>query len=212
VGVDDHGLTLLDWRRRVHDLYAAIRRTADPASAHMLWRSGRDDLFARHPQSPLPRRPGGFTGIPVAPYDVRWRFEVPIDGDVEHVRIEVPTATDGMVPFERVGVARITDVGQLDVWALRSYGGGLFVPLRDGTSGRSTYGGGRYLIDTVKGADLGGDVDLATGAGTLVVDFNFAYHPSCAYEPAWTCPLAPSGNVLDLEVSAGEQLPVDGWY
>jgi uncharacterized protein (DUF1684 family) len=86
------------------------------------------------------------------------------------------------------------------------------VPFRDRTAGVSTYGAGRYLIDTVKGADLGGDVDLTTGVGSLVLDFNFAYHPSCAYDPAWVCPLAQPGNVLDVEVPVGESLPAGGWY
>ncbi|MDQ1485393.1 MAG: uncharacterized protein QOJ62_1086, partial [Actinomycetota bacterium] len=95
-----------------------------------------------------------------------------------------------------------------DVWALRRYGGGVFVPVRDRTAGRTSYGGGRYLIDTVKGADLGGD----TQAGRLVIDFNFAYHPSCTYDAAWVCPLAPAGNVLDVDVPVGEQLPPGGWY
>ncbi len=123
-------------------------------------------------------------------------------------RIEIATGTDGIVPFERVGVVRIPDVGQLDVWALRSYGGGLFIPLRDRTANRTTYGGGRYLIDTAKGADLGSDATK----GTIVLDFNFAYHPSCAYDAAWACPLAPPGNVLDVEVPVGEILPDAGWY
>jgi len=87
------------------------------------------------------------------------------------------------------------------VWWLESYGGGVFIPLRDGTSGRTTYGGGRYLVDTVKGADLGGS------DGSLVIDFNFAYNPSCAYDPAWACPLAPAGNVLDTAIDAGELAP-----
>ena len=72
----------------------------------------------------------------------------------------------------------------------------MFVPVRD--TAPSTYGGGRYLIDTVKGADLGGD-----GAG-LVVDLNFAYQPSCAYDSAWACPLAGPGNTLPAEVPVGE--------
>ena len=66
---------------------------------------------------------------------------------------------------------------------------------------RETYGGGRYLLDTVKGADLG------SVAGRLVVDLNFAYNPSCAYDEAWACPLAPPGNVIDAEVLAGELIP-----
>ena len=206
-----HGLTLLDWRRRVHALYAAVRAAADPRAAHKLWRDERDELFRRHPQSPLASSKD-FDALPVAAYDPRWRFEAAADPAVEPLRIEVPTATDGVVPFERIGVVRLPDVGSLDVWALRSYGGGVFVPFRDRTAGVSTYGAGRYLIDTVKGADLGGDVDLTTGAGSLVLDFNFAYHPSCAYDPAWVCPLAQPGNVLDVDVPVGESLPAGGWY
>jgi uncharacterized protein len=193
--VTDRGLSLLDWRRRVFALYAAVRA------------AGRDDLFANHPQSPLSaQRRATFTGIPVAAYDPAWRFELPVDTDVEPAHIEIATGTDGIVPFERVGVVRVPDAGQLDVWALRSYGGGLFIPLRDRSAGRSTYGGGRYLIDTAKGADLGG------GERRLVLDFNFAYHPSCAYDEAWACPLAPPGNVLEVDVPVGEQLPGGGWY
>ncbi len=71
-------------------------------------------------------------------------------------------------------------------------------------AGRRT-GGGRYLLDTVKGADLGGS------DGQLVIDLNFAYNPSCAYDPDWACPLAPPGNVLKPELSAGELLPDGGW-
>jgi uncharacterized protein (DUF1684 family) len=91
-------------------------------------------------------------------------------------------------------------VGDLDVWWLGSYGGGVFLPVRDGLAGTETYGGGRYLLDTVKGADLGGDARH----GELVVDLNFAYNPSCAYDPAWVCPLAPAGNRLPGPVRAGE--------
>jgi uncharacterized protein (DUF1684 family) len=82
---------------------------------------------------------------------------------------------------------------------LASYGGGLFVPVKDATAGHETYGAGRYLLDTVKGADLG-----STPSGALVVDLNFAYNPSCAYDPAWVCPLAPPGNTLAVPVRAGE--------
>ena len=73
--------------------------------------------------------------------------------------------------------------------------------MKDATSGTATYGGGRYLIDTVKGADLGGD------GGRLILDFNFAYNPSCAYDPAWACPLAPAGNTLRRSLLAGELMP-----
>jgi uncharacterized protein (DUF1684 family) len=125
-------------------------------------------------------------------------------------RLEVPTATDGLVPFERIAVLRLPGLGELDVWWLDSYGGGVFVPVKDALAGTETYGGGRYLLDTVKGADLGGDIDPATGRGTLVVDLNFAYNPSCAYDPAWTCPLAPKGNTLAAAVRGGELTPPKG--
>jgi hypothetical protein len=88
----------------------------------------------------------------------------------------------------------------VDVWWLQQYGGGLFVPLRDGTAGGQSYGGGRYLLDTAKGADLGGQGD------TIVIDLNFLYHPSCRYSPAWQCPLAPPGNTIRAPVPAGEKL------
>jgi uncharacterized protein len=199
-------LTLLDWRRRVGGLYAAVRAASDPEAGWRLWRDGRDDLFAGHPDSPLDGTArNGFSGLPFAPYDPALRFEAPLQ-PAPAQRLEVPTATDGVVPFERIGTVALGDLGTVDVWWLDSYGGGVFVPLRDGSAGRGTYGGGRYLLDTVKGADLGG------GDGRLVVDLNFAYHPSCAYDPRWSCPLAPDGNRLTADVQAGEQLPTPGWY
>ena len=197
-------LTLLDWRRQVRDLYGQVRADPDPASAHRLCSAARDRLFATHPDTPLlPEDRESFTGLNVAPYDPELRFQVELDPDVEPHRLEVPTATDGVVPFERIGVLHLPGLGDLDAWWLDSYGGGLFVPVKDATAGQETYGGGRYLLDTVKGADLGGDVR----AGRLVVDLNFAYNPSCAYDPAWVCPLAQPGNTLAVPVRAGEMVP-----
>jgi hypothetical protein len=202
-------LTLLDWRRRVHRLYAGVRAEPDARAAHELWRQGRDELLATHPDTPvLPEDRVGFGGVPMAAYDPALRFEADPDPDVEPTRLEVPTATDGVVPFVRVAVLRLPAVGELDVWWLDSYGGGVFVPVKDALAGTETYGGGRYLLDTVKGADLGGEIDPATGRGTLVVDLNFAYNPSCAYNPAWTCPLAPPGNLVGVPVRAGELYPL----
>jgi len=196
-------LEIADWRRRVFALYAAVRAAAAPPAGHDLWRRERDALMARHPASPLlPEARAAFTGLSVAPYDPQWRFELAL-APAEPRRIEVATGTDGIVPFERIGAVELPGVGSLDVWRLASYGGGIFVPMRDALAGRpgGTYGGGRYLLDTVKGADLGGDAD----AGTLTIDLNFAYNPSCAYDPAWACPLAPPGNVLSTAVPVGER-------
>ncbi|HEX5728829.1 DUF1684 domain-containing protein [Microbacterium sp.] len=195
-------LEVADWRRRVFALYAAVRLEDDPEDAHELWRIERDDLMARHPATPvLADDIALFEGLPIAPYDPVWRFELPIL-PAERGGFDFATATDGIVPFERVGKVEIPDAGTLDVWRLKSYGGGLFVPVRDALAGRpgGTYGGGRYLLDTIKGADLGSDAAL----GTIVLDFNFAYNPSCAYDPAWVCPLAQPGNVLPVPVPVGE--------
>ncbi len=192
-------LTLLEWRRQVAVLYSDIRRTADIRSAHELWQTTRNALFRQHPDSPLlPEARSHFAGLPVAPYDPWLRFEVEVDTDVEPARMDVPTGTDGIVPFDRIGRVRLAGLGELDVWWLASYGGGVFVPVKDQLAGTATYGGGRYVLDTIKGADLGG------GDGWLVIDLNFAYNPSCAYDPAWACPLAPPGNVLRHPVLAGE--------
>ncbi len=186
-------LDVLDWRRRTAALYERVRAESSADVAHGGWARTRQELFRTHPASPV-RDPA--YDLPVAPYDPRWRAEVALE-PAEPQRLEIPTGTDGVVPFERLGVLR-TPWGELDAWWLASYGGGLWVPVRDRTSGSSSYGGGRYLLDTVKGADLGGEGDR------LVVDLNFAYNPSCAYDPAWACPLAPPGNVLDAEVPVGE--------
>lgn len=201
-------LTLLDWRRQVHALYTAVRADDDPAAGWASWRAGRDRLFAGHPDSPLGEAArGSFTGLPVAPYDPALRFAARLDTDVTPQRLQLPTADDGVVALDRVGRVTLGELGRLDVWWLGGYAGGLFLPLRDGSAGTTTYGGGRYLLDTVKGADLGGD------DGSLVVDLNFAYHPSCTYDPRWSCPLPQEGNRLDAVVTAGEQLPDGGsWY
>jgi uncharacterized protein len=199
-------LTLLGWRRQVAALYAAVRAARDPETGWRTWRDGRDELFAGHPDSPLDEAArAAFRGLPYAPYDPGLRFEAAALA-AEPQRLEVPTATDGVVPFDRIGAVELDGIGRLDLWWLGSYGGGLFLPLRDGTAGQTTYGAGRYLLDTVKGADLGGD------DARLVIDLNFAYHPSCTYDPRWSCPLAPDGNRLTTALDAGEQLPSGGWY
>jgi len=200
-------LSLLDWRRRTAALYSAARSAADPEAGWRIWRDGRDELFAAHPDSPLDATAReAFDGLPFLPYDPALRFEPGLE-PAGPARLEVPTAADGTVPLERIGAVTLPGLGRLDVWWVSLYGGGVFVPLRDGTAGNGTYGGGRYLLDTVKGADLGSDGDR------LVLDLNLAYHPSCAYDPRWSCPLAPEGNRIEAPVAAGEQLPPgDGWY
>jgi uncharacterized protein (DUF1684 family) len=187
-------LDVLDWRRQVFALYREVRAQRDPQAAHAIWSAGRQRLVSEHPASP-----NRASVLRHAAYDPALRFDVEVDRDVAPARLEIPTGTDGVVPFERIGRVSLGGVGSLDVWWLDSYGGGVWVPIRDPFP--DTYGGGRYLLDTVKGADLGGAGDQ------LVIDLNFAYNPSCAYAEDWACPLAPPGNVLDVAIHAGELIP-----
>ena len=199
-------LDLLDWKRRVFELYARVRATGPPAG-WKLWRETRDDLFRSHPQTPLAeatRR--SFERLDLFPYDPRARTLAKVEAATKE-ELRIPSSRDEVMVCSRVGRARFelhgSDCG-LDLYWIGGYGGGLFLPFRDETSGGTTYGAGRYLLDTVKGADLGAD------GGRLVLDFNFAYNPSCAYDPRWSCPLAPAGNSLELPVEAGEKAPGAG--
>jgi uncharacterized protein len=196
-------LELADWRREVSELYAAVRSTATPRDAHALWRERRDRLFRDHPQSPLPagsrlRR----AGLPYWPYDPRLRVEVAVQAAVAPVRLALPTGDGDTTYLRQVGSVQLPPHGEerVNIWWLDQYGGGIFIPIRDRTAGQESYGGGRYLLDTAKGADLG-----ASG-GRLIVDLNFLYHPSCRYDDRWVCPLAPAGNVVDAALRAGEKL------
>jgi uncharacterized protein len=191
--VDD--LDLADWRERVARLYLG------PASLDE-FRRGRDDLFASHPQSPLPPTVrAGFGGLPYYPPNPSAVVEAllrPASGP-----LEVDTGgPDGVVRYRRVAVAD-TPHGPLTLFWIDAYGGGLFLPLRDGTSGHGSYGGGRYLTDTVKGTFGRGLVALDNDRARL--DFNYLYNPSCAYDDRWACPLAPRENWLQARIEAGEQ-------
>jgi len=187
-------LDLADWRARVARLYLS---DVDLAG----FRAGRDEMFARHPQSPLePSDRAGFEGLSYFPFDPEYVVEAalrPAEGE-----LEIDTGpTDGIVRYRRVAIAD-TPWGPLTLWRLEAYGGGLFLPVRDGTSGSETYGGGRYLTDTAKGTFGRGLVAL--GPDRVRLDFNYAYNPSCAYSPQWTCPLAPAENRVAAPIRAGE--------
>lgn len=184
-----------------------MRHLDDAARAHAVWRAGRDRMFTNHPQSPLAAEdPLRTTGLPYWPYDPRFRFAVELAAVSEAARYEVQTAPSEVTRIRQLGWAQLPEPvgGRLAVWWLEQYGGGIFVPFRDATAGTTTYGAGRYLLDTAKGADLGLE------HGRLVLDFNFSYHPSCRYDPEWQCPLAPPENRLAAPIEAGERLNADG--
>ena len=200
--------TLADWRHTVAEHYAAVRALAgsDPVAAATQFRATRARLFREHPDSPIvPERRALWAGLQWFPYDVAWRVRGVIDATQPRRTFEISLASDGVLRCTSVGHARFTIAGRasaLAMYWLEGYGGGLWLPFSDASSGVDTYGGGRYLYDTIKGADLG------IAGAEIVLDFNFAYNPLCAYDDRWSCPLSPPENRLPFAVRAGERLPL----
>jgi uncharacterized protein (DUF1684 family) len=213
-------LELADWRRTVATLYADVRRLAatDPAAALAEWRTTREALYRDHPQSPVLERERATFVARHFEHDPALRFEVAVDppiaegppsppglGGLGGLAIQLPVSAGGVMAFSRVGsvaVPFVVGTRRLELYWMTGYAGGLFLPFRDATNGDETYGAGRYLLDAAKSADLG----PGSEPGTLVLDFNFAFQPSCAFDPRFACPLAPPANRLDLPVRAGERL------
>jgi uncharacterized protein len=199
-------VSLAEWRRTVAELYSRARAAAaeDPQRAAVDFRAARDRLFREHVDSPIHlQRRGEWRGASWFPYDPAWR----IIGIVKLSRsktFEIALAADGptrCTPIGHVEFVVHSAPTLLPLYWFEGYGGGLWLPFGDSSNGVSTYGGGRYLYDTIKGADLGGTETQ------FVLDFNFAYNPSCAYDERWSCPLPPAENRLRFEVLAGERMP-----
>ena len=201
---DGGRIALWDWRRRVAQLYAEVRAERDPKVAWWRWRETRDRLFREHPQSPLePAQRASFRGLRYGDYDPRLRFTVVLHPAADPVTARFDAGPDGtltLTSFARTeGLASSLGAELLIFW-IEGYAGSVFLPFTDGTSGRTSYGAGRYLLDTLKGADLGSDPQ-----GRCILDLNFSYNPSCAYSPRWACPLSPAENALPVAVEAGER-------
>jgi len=197
-------LQLLDWRRRVAEVYAMVRAERDAEAAWHMWRAARERLFLEHPQSPLPVGQRAANHVPrYFEYDPAFRVYAAVSAASDD-EVGIPTSHDTTSAVVHAGTARFALGGvaaALELHWLTDYAGGLLVMFRDATSGKQTYGAGRYVLDTAKGADLGSEDD-----GRLVLDFNFAYQPSCAYDPAWECPLPPRPNWLTIAIPAGERV------
>jgi uncharacterized protein (DUF1684 family) len=194
-------LSLLDWRRRISELYVGIRADSNPSGAWRNWCDTRRQLFTSHPQSPLPPERRQVTPA-YFDYDPRARVAGRVR-PAELVETRLPGSGSETFAARRFATVEFDLMGEprrLDLFWLLDYAGGLFLPFRDLTTGVETYAGGRYLLDTAKGADLGGDGE------SLILDFNFSYQPSCSYDPWWSCPLSPPGGALSVPVLAGERL------
>ena len=200
-------LELAGWRREMGALYAAVRAEAEPERGHALWRAGRDSSSGPTRRARCcPTTRCAPPVCPTGPTTAGLRFELPLLEPVAPARALAAERGRRRHDAAAGRPHRAAGAGRGDASTCGGCGstrGGLFLPLRDGTAGDTSYGGGRYLLDTAKGADLGGS------AGRLVVDLNFLYHPSCRYNIAWQCPLAPAGNTIG-GTSSGRRAALSG--
>ncbi len=198
-------LDLLDYRRRVTEMYRAVREGNGNPQACAVFRLQRDELFHTHPQSALDEtQKATFTGLSYYDYDPAYRVTARVDTNVAPDVLHVELGEDGSFEYRRFGQVTFTlptGTGQLSLFWITGYGGGVFLPFGDTTNRETTYGAGRYLYDTIKGADLGATLT------EIMLDFNYAYNPSCAYNVRWVCPLSPPENRLPFAVRAGEKIP-----
>lgn len=207
-------LELYDYRRLVAAMYRERNETlmagAEAVAVWERFRAARDELFARHPQSAFDEEQRrSFESLPYFPYNPAMRFITDIDVNVEQKRFTMlmnPTETMTLIVVGKVHFAVEDQPVTLSIYWLDIYGGGLFLPFRDTTCAKESYSGGRYLFDTIKGSDF-----LAvpgSGGQRIMLDFNYAYNPSCAYNNRWICPLAPAENHLTVPIRAGEMRQV----
>jgi uncharacterized protein (DUF1684 family) len=186
-----------------HDHSHHEHRPIEYADAVEQFRAEKDAFYRTNPGSPIPEADrAAFTGLPYYPVDPAFRFEdrtlEPYTGG-EPSTFQIPTSDGRFRPAHRAGVLRFELDGEPRQLTAYTFDGGsegyLFVPFLDATSGTETYGAGRYL-------DLEPEDD-----GTYALDFNLAYHPSCVYDPVYSCPLTPAENRLTARIEAGERLP-----
>jgi uncharacterized protein (DUF1684 family) len=189
-----------------HDHSHDHHEHVDYPEAMARYRADRDEYLRGAHDSPIPHaRRHDFPGLPYFPVDESLRFEglqlEPYAG-AEPASIEIPTSDGQPRPAIRAGVFRFDIGGTRHSLTGYTFDSGasesVFVPFLDLTSGQETYGAGRYL-------DLFPEDD-----GTYALDFNLAYHPSCVYDPRFSCPLTPAENRLPIRIEAGERLEPAG--
>jgi uncharacterized protein (DUF1684 family) len=164
------------------------------------FRAEKDDFFAHDHRAPLtPAQQGAFKGLAYFPENPKLQIRAKIDRAVQPGEVRMPTTTGEEQLYRRFGLVRFQVDGQAAELTLYGSAGShdLFLPFRDTTSGKETYGAGRYL-------------DLHAHGDEVMIDFNYAYNPNCAYNPDWSCPLPPAENWLKIPIRAGEKTFEDG--
>jgi len=205
-------LDLYDYRCRMSAMYRertqALAAGEDAKIVLQRFRRAKDALFAEHPQSALDEeQQRSFLGLRYFPYDPAYCIPATLEPIEEHISHEMALSPPEKLILTTIGQLHFVLDNEPVVLALywiTLYGGGLFLPFRDITSPRESYGGGRYLFDTIKGSE-----PLPTSGKSsrshLTLDFNYAYNPSCAYNDRWVCPLAPKENHVTRAIYAGEK-------
>jgi len=164
------------------------------------FRAEKDQFFAHHPQSPLTRdQKRHFQGLDYFPEAPDLRLELDVEEYAKQEHIEIQTTTGDIQSYIRFGKIRFQVEGQdveLTVYANQH---GFFLPFVDSLAGKETYPAGRYL-----------DPELLPD-GKVLIDFNWAYNPYCAYNEMWSCPLTPWENRLKVPIRAGEKIPEGDW-
>jgi uncharacterized protein len=159
------------------------------------FRAEKDQVFAKDPHSPLtPEHRQAFRGLVYFDENPEMVINAGIDRDVEPGEVIMSTSGGEEQVYQRYGLVRFRVDDQPAQLVLYSSDDSdeLFVPFRDATSGRETYGAGRYLEVQAHGEEV-------------TIDFNYAYNPNCAYDPSWSCPLPPTENWLTVPIRAGEK-------
>lgn len=164
------------------------------------FRADKDAFFRDHPGSPLmPEQRASFEGLAYFAVEPALVVEAALETsgvDLDEANA-MQTTTGGEQIYRRAGVVRFEVRGEpvrVTLFASTDMHE-LFLPFRDATSGKESYGAGRYL-----------EVEPSNEQGTVVVDFNYAYNPYCAYNPSWSCPIPPGENWLAVPIRAGERV------
>jgi uncharacterized protein (DUF1684 family) len=164
------------------------------------FRKMKDEFFAHDQHSPLTRSQKSiFKGLSYFPESPELRFELELEVFADWQEIQLQTSTGDLQVYRRHGQIRFEVKSQPARLTIFSNENGLFLPFADSLAGTQTYPAGRYL-----------EPELLPD-GRLLVDFNLAYNPYCAYNERWSCPLTPFENRLKVPIHAGEKLPDQDW-
>jgi uncharacterized protein (DUF1684 family) len=160
------------------------------------FRAAKDRFFKEHPQSPLTdEQRDSFAGLSYFPEQPALRLALSLEPFPDEATLVMQTSTGETRSYRRLGTLHFTAEGQeASLTLFADEAGGLFLPFADALAGQETYGAGRYLEPE------------PLGDGRVLVDFNLAYNPYCAYNDDWSCPLTPPENRLKVAIRAGERL------